>query len=233
MGGQDPHDWGRDSRPKGQPAWLEAAEGRLTCRKCGVEKSIAGDVNADHAGFDSHDKQRLKGKDVAQIHSYIDAKGRTFQTMQELGCPMFILDEMGAIRENRQMVRQVDDRVDYVDDRVDDQEHRTDTIEDRVIELERQNAKLAQPIDVTAMVEWLAEMVAVSAAQELDTVEVQIEGRRVAALPPPVADLIIDVGSLRTPERISVLKGGAQETGPQRSSSSRRRLEDEDGPEED
>ena len=167
---------------------------------------MAQNINADHAGFDSTEKERLlKGKDVAQIYSYTDAKGRTFQTMQELGCPMFILDEMGAIRENRQMVRNVDDRVDYVDDRVDDQEERTDTIEDRVIDLERQNAelqaKLAQPIDVTAMVEWIAKMVAVSAAQKLATVDVQIEGHRVAALPQPVADLIINVGSFRPEER--------------------------------
>jgi hypothetical protein len=184
----------------------------VICRKCGIEKKTGGpdglydNINADHAGFDSSQKEMLKDKAV--IHSYVDAKGRVFQTTKELGCPMLLLDEFGAIRENRQMVREVDDRVDYVDDRVDDVVDRTDTIEDRVIELERQNAELRarldQPIDVTAMVEWLAQMVALSAAQKLETVEVQIGGRRVAALPPPVVDLILDVGAIEQREQLPV-----------------------------
>jgi len=215
VGGDAVHQWGKAPGRSNQPSWLnDAAEGRQTCRICGVERKLAGksglsgNINADHAGFGEEGRQLLEGKDVAKVYDYVDAKGRTFQTMIELGCPMFILDEYGAIRENRQMVRNVDDRVDYVDDRVDDTEHRVDNMEDRLTDLERENAvlrdRLSQPIDVTAMVEWLAEMVAISAAQKLDTVEIQVEGKRVAALPAPVANLIIDVGSLDEREVVPV-----------------------------
>jgi hypothetical protein len=163
---------------------------------------------ADHAGFGDEGREMMKGKDALGQWTYVDAKGRQFTSAKQLGCPTFFLDEMGGIRENREMVREVDDRVDYTDDRVDDvedrvgsQEHRVDSFEDRLIDLERENVvlreKLAQPIDVTAMVEWLSDMAVEAARQKMETVEVQVEGRQVAALPPPLVDLIIDVGSVQ------------------------------------
>lgn len=50
---------------------------------------------------------------------------------------------------------------------------------------------------MTALVDWLGEMVAINAAQKLQTVQVQIEGRPLVALPTPVADLILQVGSVK------------------------------------
>jgi len=228
VGGQGEHQWGQQ-KARGQPAWLNAGiDGRVQCLKCGVEKKVggpqglSGDINADHAGHGAMGRRLMKGKEAAEIHSYIDAKGRVFQTMKELGCPAFILDEFGAIRENRQMVREVDDRVDYTDDRVDDVEERVESVEDRLNRLEEENAemkaKLDAGFDVTAMVDWLAEMVAIAAKQKMETVEISIGGHTVAALPPPVANLIIDVGSLQ----------GAQELAPTRSEATHEFVEVED-----
>lgn len=209
VGGQDEHEWGNAPGQNNQPSWLnDEAEGRQTCRNCGIERKIgnARSINADHAGFGDDGIHMLKGtgKVVAQIYWYTDAKGRSFQTTKELGCPMLLLDEMGAIRENRQMVREVDDRVDYTDDRVDD-------VEERLARLEAENvamkARLEERMDVTSMVEWLAEMVAIAAANKLATVNVQIEGRPAAALPEPVANLIIDVGALDQRERVPIHRG--------------------------
>lgn len=207
IGGNDPHDWIGSSGRRDQPAWLNGGgSGTQTCRKCGIERKpnpMERDINADHAGFGDDGERLMASKRAATLYTYTDAKGREFQTTMELGCPMLLVDEAGAIRENRQMVRNVDDRVDYVDDRVDDSEHRIESVEDRLTGLEQENielrAKIEERIDVTAMVEWLSDMVAVAAAQKLATVNVQIEGGAVAALPEPVANLIIDIA--RVPER--------------------------------
>lgn len=154
----------------------------------------------------------MQGKKSLGMYHYVDAKGRSFSSAKPLGCPAFLLDEMGAIRENREMLREVDDRVDYTDDRVDDVEEKVESIEERLARLETENAamkvRLDQKFDVTAMVEWLAEMVALSAAQKLATVQVQIEGRQVASLPAPVANLIIDVGNVAERETV----GGSNQT---------------------
>ncbi len=200
-----PHQFS-SGRARGQPAWLSGGDNnRKTCIKCGVEVLPPGGlILADHAGFGDEGRQLLKGKKPTDMWTYV-ADGKTITSRKKLGCPVFILDPIGQGLENRAMLREVDDRVDYTDDRVDDVEHRTDSIEDRVIELERQNielqTKLAERVDVTSLVEWLAEMVALSAAQKLETVQVQIAGHQPAALPAPVANLIIDIAAFQTPER--------------------------------
>lgn len=125
-------------------------------------------------------------------YTYEDAKGNTFVSQKELGCPVFILDHMGTTMENRSMLREHDDRLDVTADHLDNHE-------DRLARLEAENQmlrdKLEERIDVTAVVDWLAELVAKAAAMKMQTVQVQVEGRTVAALPPPIADLIIDVGA--------------------------------------
>lgn len=161
---------------------------------------------ADHAGFGDDGQRLMQGKKALGLWHYEDAKGRTFTSAKRLGCPAFFVDEMGAIRENREMLREVDDRVDYTDDRVDDVEERVESIEERMARLEAENiemrAKLEERTDVTALVDWLSDMVALAAAQKLATVQVQIEGRPVAALPPPVADLIINLGAVSEKELV-------------------------------
>lgn len=182
------------------------------CRRCGIEKKLGvGDINADHAGFGDEGRRLMAGKTAAKVFHYTDAKGRIFSTMQELGCPAFILDEMGAIRENRQMLRNVDDRVDYVDDRVGD-------VVDRLAALEAENAemraRLEQRVDVTALVDWLSDMVAVAAAQKMQTVGVVLDDGRRAELPHPVANLILDLGDVREREKVPVqARGGSEESG--------------------
>ena len=180
-----PHQW----TGGGQPDWLNVNGGRQ-CRVCGVlERSNL--ILADHAGFGTDGNNFGDRNNRAQTYIYEDAKGNTFASQRPLGCPVFILDHMGTTMENRAMIREVDDRLDGTDDRVDNHE-------DRLARLEAENlvlrAKLEERIDVTAMVEWLAEMVGQSAALKMQTVQVQVEGRPVAALPPPIANLIIDVG---------------------------------------
>lgn len=180
-----PHKWSGG----GQPDWLNSSGGR-TCQVCGVTERT-NLILADHAGFGADGNNFGDRNNRVQTYVYEDAKGNTFASQRPLGCPVFILDHMGTTMENRAMIREVDDRIDGTDDRVDNHE-------DRLARLEAENlvlrAKLEERIDVTAMVEWLAEMVAQSAALKLQTVNVQVEGRTVAALPPPLANLIIDVG---------------------------------------
>jgi len=207
------HDFG-PGVAKGQPSWLSGGDnGRRTCRRCGVEEFPPGAfVMADHAGFGSDGADLLKGKDVQGMWTYVDAKGRQFTSGKKLGCPTFFLDEMGAIRENREMVREVDDRVDYTDDRVDDVEERVESVEERLARLEAENATLKARLDagfdVTAMVEWLGEMVALHAAQRLATVEVQVEGRQTVALPAPVANMILNVGKVTECEPAPIRREG-------------------------
>lgn len=186
-----PHQW----TGGGQPDWLNSSGGR-TCRVCGVTERT-NLILADHAGFGDDGKNFGDPSNRVRTYVYEDAKGNTFASQRELGCPVFILDHIGTTMENRAMIREVDDRVDQTDTRV-------DSVEARLARLETENemlkTKLAERIDVTAMVEWLAEMVAQAAALKMQTVNVQIEGRTVAALPPPIANLIIDVGTM-TQER--------------------------------
>jgi hypothetical protein len=146
---------------------------------------------ADHTGFGEDGKALGDPSNRVQTHVYEDAKGHVIISQRPLGCPVFILDHMGATMENRGMLREHDDRLDMTADSIDNHE-------ERLARLEAENqvlrAKLEERIDVTAMVEWLAEMVAQAAALKMQTVQVQVEGRPVAALPPPIANLIIDVG---------------------------------------
>lgn len=185
-----PHQW-TSGTARGQPDWLQAGDGGgRQCRVCGVtERSNL--ILADHAGFGDDGKQLGDAGNRVQTYIYEDAKGNTFASQRPLGCPVFILDHMGTTMENRGFIREHDDRLDVVDDHLDNHE-------DRLARLEAENlvlrAKLEERIDVTAMVDWLAEMVAQAAALKMQTVQVQVEGRPVAALPPPIANLIIDVG---------------------------------------
>lgn len=188
-----PHQWGSST---GQPDWLNGDSGR-TCRVCGVQER-SDVILADHAGFGDDGKSFGDANNRVATITYTDAKGNTFTSQKPLGCPVFILDHMGTTMENRGMLREHDDRLDGVADHLDDHE-------DRLARLEAENevlrSKLEERIDVTAVVEWLSDMVAQAAALKLQTVQVQIEGRPVAALPPPLANLIIDVGT-RTQELV-------------------------------
>ena len=187
-----PHQWGTAS--KGQPDWLSALDngGGRQCRVCGVTERT-NVILADHAGFGDDGKNLGDVNNRVKTVTYTDAKGNTFSSQKPLGCPVFILDHLGTTMENRSMIREVDDRIDRTDDVVDNHEERLARLEAENITL---RAKLEERIDVTAMVEWLADMVAQAAALKLQTIPVQIAGRTVAALPPPIANLIIDVGNL-------------------------------------
>lgn len=192
-----PHQFGGGLR--GQPDWLNTGSGGgRVCQVCGVEEIPPGGVIlADHAGFGDEGRRLMKGKRAVQMWTYIDAKGHKFTSKKRLGCPTFVLDHMGTTMENREMIREVDDRVDRTDDRV-------DSIEDRIAALEAENAalreKVGRPIDVTQMVDFLSDMVALAAARKLGLTRVQLEDGRVAQLPEPVADMIFDIGAVQ-PER--------------------------------
>jgi len=192
-----PHQFGGGGR--GQPTWLNGDDGRRVCQVCGVEVSPPGGglILADHAGFGDDGKTLLGDKPQVGLWTYVDAKGHQFTSQKELGCPVFVLDHLGTTMENRAMLREVDDRVDCTDSRV-------DSVEDRLAALETENAALreqvAQPIDVTQMVDFLSDMVAMAAARKLGLTRVQLEDGRVAQLPEPVADLIIDIASVPEPE---------------------------------
>ena len=195
-----PHQWGSGG-PRGQPDWLNGGGGGGggQCRVCGV--SVSQEVIlAEHAGYGDEGRGLGDPNNRVKTYVYEDAKGNTIISQKPLGCPVFILDHMGTTMENRAMIREVDDRIDHTDDRV-------DVHEDRLARLEADNlalrAKLEERIDVTAMVDWLSDLVAQSAALKMQTVQVQIEGRNVAALPPAIANLIIDVGA-RTQEPIAI-----------------------------
>ena len=166
---------------------------------------MSGDINADHQGFNDEIARRpdLKTamKNPAGLYKYRDAKGHVFTSMVPLGCPTFMLDERGVIMENKERIRGVDDRVDFVEDRVDSVEGDAVSHESRLAALEQENQELrarvdAAEADVSAVVRWLAEMAALHAETGGETVKVRVEGRPVAALPPPVADLILDIGSV-------------------------------------
>lgn len=197
-----PHQWGSAAgSPRGQPSWMNQINGHgRVCRVCGVEE-VSGHILADHSGFGSEGDKLGDKNNRVQLYTYRDAKNHTFTSKKPLGCPVFILDHMGTTMENREMLREVDDRVDHTDDRV-------DSVEARLERLEAENAvlraKLEERVDVGAMVEWLASMVGLHAAQNMEMVDVMVEGRKVAALPPPVANLIIDVGVLT--EKVPVKK---------------------------
>jgi len=87
---------------------------------------------ADHAGFGEEGQRLMQGKRATEMWTYSDAKGNTFTSRKRLGCPVFLLDPLGATMENREMLREVDDRVDYTDDRVDDVTERVESVEDRL-----------------------------------------------------------------------------------------------------
>lgn len=191
-----PHQWGSARRgPGSQPAWVDDLSGgnRKVCRVCGVTE-VKGGVNADHAGFDPLDKERLmKGRTAVSIYTYWDAKNNRFESQVPLGCPTFMLDHKGLTMENKERVRRVDDRVDGVEDRI-------DLLESRVDEAQA---------DIKAVVDWLREMVELHAAQGQDTVQVSIEGQDTVALPAPVAQMIIDIGQVR--EKVSVHEKGEED----------------------
>lgn len=206
-----PHQW-NDATPKGQPSWLNADNGRRACKVCGVEEIPPGGfVMADHAGMgqDPVAQQASNGKRMVEMYTYIDAKGNQFTSMTPLGCPTFMLDHKGMTMENRERIRQVDDRVDRTEDRVDDVAALALSHDDRLAQLERENAELrtrvdAAQADIGAVVSWLRDMAALHAAQQREMVMVQVEGRDPVALPPPVADLILDLGSVKQKEPVPV-----------------------------
>lgn len=201
-----PHKWSKPGGTDrfGTPSWLNDNGGtNPQCSVCGVTL-LAGDVNADHEGFGAEvavrpDLQAAMRNPIT-LYKYRDAKGHEIQSQVPFGCPTFITDDRGYMTENRERIRGVDDRVDFAEDRIDE-------TEDRLSALEQENEVLrarvdAAEADVSAVVRWLAEMVALHQTQGGETVKVQVEGRPVAALPPPVADLILDLGSVPEPETI-------------------------------
>jgi len=203
---------------RGQPSWLNGDNGRRVCSVCGVEElssTPTGDINADHAGFGDEGRALMEGKAAVQSWTYVDAKGNRFTSQKRLGCPVFVLDHLGTTMENRAMLREVDDRVDHTDDRVDDVEGRIAALEASNVALQE---KLDQPIDVTAMVAWLSDMVAISAARKLGMTRVELEDGRVAQLPAPVADLIIDITADQR-ERVVLLADGSELMGSEEESS--------------
>lgn len=211
-----PHQWTKSASldPYGQPGWLNQGAGANP--ECGVCKVtlLSGNINADHAGFSDQvaarpDFQRAMANATGSF-IYQDAKGKTFESQVPLGCPVFVGDEIGTTMANKERYRQVDDRVDGVEDRVDDVTEVAVSNEDRITRLEMENRELRSRVDsaqgdVTAVVQWLAEMVALHTASNRESVQVHVEGRGVAALPPPVAELILDLGAL--PQRVQVPVG--------------------------
>lgn len=201
-----PHQFESPTR-RGQPAWLNADNGRQTCTVCGVEVYPPGAyVMADHAGMgqdpvlaDAAAQKRMTN------FTYVDAKGNVIHSPVALGCPVFMLDHKGETMANKERHRQLDDRVDGVDDRLDEI---AGSLEERLYALEAENSGLrarvdAAQADVNAVVDWLSQMVALHTANNLETVKVHIEGRPVAALPPPVADLILNLGQVH--EKVPVI----------------------------
>jgi len=210
-----PHEWGTKT-PKGQPDWLNGGDNnRRQCMVCGVEEIPPGGfIMADHAGMgqDPVAQKAKSGKRMVEMYTYIDAKGQQFTSMTPLGCPTFMLDHKGMTMENRERIRQVDDRVDRTEDRVDDVSALALSHDDRISLLERENAELrtrvdAAQADITAVVNWLKDMAAIHAAQQRDVVMVQVEGKEPVALPPPVAELILDLGAVRVKEPVLVRRG--------------------------
>lgn len=179
------HSWG--DLGSGQPAWLNNnGKTEKHCSVCGVTE-LGSFVMADHAGSQS------------PLYTYRDVKGNQMTSLIPLGCPTFMVDHKGFTMENRERVRQVDDRVDGVGYRVSD-------VEARMERLEAENAELKAQVgsnvaDIGAVVDWLSEMVALHQQSQLETVEVQVAGR-VAALPAPVADMILNLGAVTEREKV-------------------------------
>jgi len=121
--------------------------------------------------------------------------------MIELGCPVFIGDTNGTLAEAKERVRMVNGRVDGVEDRV-------VSVEDRITALEQENEDLRArldtkiELDVSGLVQWLSEMAALHAQNQLPTVPASVTGVPLT-LPAPVAALVIEVG--RAKEREAVL----------------------------
>ena len=195
-----PHQF-QSSDPRCMPSWLNAgSQGGRTCSVCGVKeippgsltKNLSGNINADHAGFGDEGKRLLEGKKKVQMWTYEDAKGNTFTSQKQLGCPVFVLDHLGTTMENRAMLREVDDRVDSTEDRV-------DSVEARLARLEAENGVLREQIaqgpviDAVALIEGLRELAKMVKANQEPTR--LLEDNRVT----------IDIGEFEIREREVVL----------------------------
>lgn len=176
------HQWGasKGTPPAArQPDWLndgslDGGNGGRTCAVCGVTERTRL-IRADRKGMDYH---------------YVDAYGVAMSSLVPLGCPTFLGDVAGAAAETKQRVRNLD------------AQH--ETMDARMTRLEQDNAylraKLEEKItvDVTGLVEWLAQVAALSNQAGLPSLPVSVAGLSYE-VPKPVADMIIDVAAVPVP----------------------------------
>jgi hypothetical protein len=174
----------------------------MVCGVCGVElvsggtslkggNTVVGSIQADQAGLE---------------YVYRDAGGLIITSFEPLSCPIFIGNKPGnmggAIMESREKIRNLARGAHQTT-------YRVETLEQRVDRLERENAVLreavSQPIDASAIVEFLADMVVAAARAKVQNVPVLIEGTQYA-LPEPVARVIIDVAAQPERERVPITR---------------------------
>lgn len=169
------HSWEDPHRGinKAAPDWLNGIEltGERQCEYCGCSERAL--IRPDRKGMDYH---------------YTDAYGEQITSLVPLSCPVFIGDTNGAVGETKERLRGVTGRVGCL-------EERTESVEERLERLEAENAEmkaqLAQyPMDVTDMVDWLAQQVQTKVEEQVAKALASVQVR---ALPPAQPNPFIDV----------------------------------------
>ena len=149
--------------------WLNDMGGR-TCKVCGVVEKTGHLIRPDRKGMEHH---------------YVDAFGVQMTSMTELSCPTFIGDMGGAVAETKGRVRQLDEQMETVDARLERLEKHNQYLQDQL------EAKIQ--LDVTGLVNWLNQVVKLSAEAQLPTTTVEVAGLGYS-IPSPIADLVRGVG---------------------------------------
>lgn len=123
----------------------------------------------------------------SSVYKYTGAFGNAMKSFIPLSCPAH--EVSGAeLMERHRPVKQ----------RVDNVEEAVETIHGRLVRLEAENAALKEQVnsdraDVVAFVQWLGKMAKEHNKQGLPSVIVRVQDQSYQ-LPPPVADLIRNVG---------------------------------------
>ena len=164
-----PHSYGGGSR--GQPDWVNQMDGGPVCSVCGVQETSNSII--------------MPGGIKGMKYIYRDAANLEIVSMIPLGCPTFIGHPNGAIGEAKQRIRQLDEHVETVDARL-------DRLENYVTYLQGQLEAKIQ-LDVQGLVNWIGQMTALSAQNQLPTATVEVAGLGYS-IPTPIADLIRGVG---------------------------------------
>lgn len=156
-----------------------SSDGSMSCKVCGVTLR-PNVIMAGNSGLNYH---------------YTDAFNKQISSLVPLSCPVFIGDTNGAVAEVKERSRKLKGQVTVVEGRV-------DSVEERLARLERENEALRAEvaaktnIDVTALVNWLSEMVAQSAAMNQPSRTIEVQGQQYA-LPAPVVDLVVTLANER------------------------------------